>query len=303
MKIRIFLFLGLMVYYSVNFAQNYKSMFSLDTTRWNVFEFLPDDGGTIVYYSFSDTILDSLTYHKIYREYDYIYDWDQPIGQGYICGFIREDTINGKYWFLQPIGNEYIEGLFMDLNLNQGDTFINYYNAHYLTDDEFIVDSVYYEGEKKIIEFSITHSGDENNYNIKFIEGVGLSNGFFMIENNWAEDFALLCKYNNDTLFYSTPYNINGNCYREGYGDIKSSHLRFVIGVYPNPTNGLINIELCENHYEELYLNVYNSEGALILKESINMTSFQFKISEPGVYFLEITDGIKKYSKKIIVTG
>jgi hypothetical protein len=48
---------------------------------------------------------------------------------------------------------------------------------------------------------------------------------------------------------------------------------------------------------------VYNSEGALILKESINMTSFQFKISEPGVYFLEMTNGIKKYSKKIIVTG
>lgn len=303
MKVRVILVIGLLTSYTISYAQNYKSIFSQDTTRWNVFEFLPDNGGTIVYYSFSDTIIDSSTYYKIYREYDYIYDWDQPIGQVNICGFVREDTINGKYWFLEPTGGEHREGLFMDLKLDKRDTFINYYSTRYLTDNEFIVDSVYYEGDKKIIEFNITHSGDENNYNIKFIEGVGLSNGFFMIENNWAEDFALICKYNNDTLFYSTPYNINENCYREGYGNIEYNTLGINISVYPNPSNGLISIELGENHYKELYLNVYNSDGTFILKKLINNTCFQFRISEPGLYLLEITDGIKKYCKKIIVTG
>jgi hypothetical protein len=85
--------------------------------------------------------------------------------------------------------------------------------------------------------------------------------------------------------------------------NLNSVNSDYDIKVFPNPSNGMVNIKLDHNPNEGLYLNVYNSEGALILKESINMTSFQFKISEPGVYFLEMTDGIKKYSKKIIVTG
>jgi len=303
MKARIIPLIGLIASFTISSAQNYKSIFSQDTTRWNIFEVLPDDGGTIVYYSFSDTIIDSTTYHNIYREYNYIHHWDQPIGQGDVCGFVHEDTINGKYWFLQPIGNEYREGLFIDLNLNKGDTFVNFYSSQYYTDDEFIVNSVYYEEDKKIIEFNITQNDGENEHKIKFIEGVGLSNGFFMVELYCARDYSLICKYNDDTLFYSTPSDINGNCYREGYGSVEYNTLELNINIYPNPSNGLINVELAQNHYEDLYLNVYNSNGTLILRKLINNPSFQFKINESGLYLLEITNGIKKFSKKIVVTA
>lgn len=50
-------------------SQPYISIFNADTVQWNVFEFAADAGGTIVFASFSDTIINTKKYHIIYRDF------------------------------------------------------------------------------------------------------------------------------------------------------------------------------------------------------------------------------------------
>jgi hypothetical protein len=201
MKTRTLLIIILIAYYTISSAQNYKSIFSQDTTRWNVYKCKPGAGITMTFYSHSDTVINLKSYHKIYGEF--IFSPEQPIGQGNVCGFVHEDTINGKYWFLKFDDNEYTEGLFMDLSLNKGDTFILISDFRFMWEDSIIVDSVYMDGSKRVIELNTTHSDCFDDIKLRFIEGVGASNGFYMAEvNEQPYPYSLICKYNDDTLLF-----------------------------------------------------------------------------------------------------
>jgi hypothetical protein len=105
------------------------------------------------------------------------------------------------------------------------------------------------------------------------------------------------------TLFYSTESNRNGNCFLEPIGGIEYNPLELDIDIYPNPSNGVINFEFGDNYYDDLYINVYNSIGTLILNKIVENSFIQFKVDNNGLYFVEITKGIKKLIKKIIIIG
>lgn len=175
-------------------CQKYNSIFSKDTTQWNVFECAPDAGGTFAYYSFSDTIINSKTYHIIYKEM--LYSPSQVLGNySYIFGYIREDTINGKWWSLGNNNNQYQEVLFMDLNLLKGDYF-PFFNQ-YQQPDSALVDTVYYQNGRKVIEINKLHGDCRNIYKTLFIEGIGPTSGFEGIGR-----FSLICKLENNNMSF-----------------------------------------------------------------------------------------------------
>jgi hypothetical protein len=72
-----------------------------------------------------------------------------------------------------------------------------------------------------------------------------------------------------------------------------------LIEIYPNPSNGIVNIDMQEDNYT---VKVFDQTGKCILAQNsfmphleINMSSFS-----TGVYFVKITGNLKEYFGKII---
>src|SRR4030042_5823765 len=162
-----------------------------------------------------------------------------------ICGYISEDTTSGKYWFLKIDDDKQYEFLFMDLNLNQGDTIGVVSDFRYILVDSVIVDNVYYEDERKILELSMFHYDCSNELKIKYIEGIGPSNGFYMAERYEQPDaYSLLCKYENEQSVYSSISNKQGNCILSPGASINDHKLQIDLAVYPIPSKSIIKIEI-----------------------------------------------------------
>jgi predicted extracellular nuclease len=74
-----------------------------------------------------------------------------------------------------------------------------------------------------------------------------------------------------------------------GATTIKSTDISSFISVYPNPTNGLVNVDLGDN-YLTIKMSVFNSVGKLISSHNMTNTSnLVINITEPnGFYFVKI---------------
>ena len=81
------------------------------------------------------------------------------------------------------------------------------------------------------------------------------------------------------------------------------SHSPF-IRLYPNPNNGLIHLEVTNKQPEILFLTFYNSTGAKIKEEKVNLTDQIYELNmealSDGIYFLKIQSKDKSYFQKII---
>ena len=92
-------------------------------------------------------------------------------------GFIRENTTEGKVWFMGVVetmsGLDTIEYLVMDLSLEVGDEFI----IHGAFGEEIVsvVDSIYFDSNQKHVQTNYTHWN--NNNALTFIEGIGTNYG------------------------------------------------------------------------------------------------------------------------------
>ena len=77
-----------------------------------------------------------------------------------------------------------------------------------------------------------------------------------------------------------------------------------LLKIYPNPSNGNLNIHLDENLSNRAVLNIYNSFGQSVFSEKINVASMQkdFSLLTPvlkGLHFIKLTDNSKNYFLKI----
>ncbi len=73
-----------------------------------------------------------------------------------------------------------------------------------------------------------------------------------------------------------------------------------VVSIFPNPNQGIVNIELGE--LSDVKLNVLNLRGQIIYTEpNINTSQYQLNLDQPnGIYILEINyDGLKKRFKLV----
>jgi hypothetical protein len=284
-----YLIFGFFIHLGFIQGQPYQSIFSPDTTSWYVFECSNILGGTIVYYSFSDTLMDEQQYHKLYR--DRVHSENEEFGShSTLCGFVREDTILGKYWFQKVVEGEKKEVLFMDLGLDKGDSLTIVSDFRYMWTDSVVVDTVYYENDNKVVVIDKLHYNCYGEAKIRFIEGVGATNGFYMGEMNENPDpYTLLCKFNNETNFYSINDENFNNCYHDGFVDINDPGFGNSVKVYPNPSSGLIYIET-ENICSDLYYTVYNTSGQVISKGEFSKPHTHLKLKEEGLYLIKISN-------------
>lgn len=293
---------GFLLQTLIMFGQPYQSIFSTDTTRWNIYECSPDAGGTIAYYSFSDTIINQKVYHKMYREN--IYSADQQLGNYLdLCGFVHEDTVLGKYWFLKFDNEDYKEALFMDLNLSKGDSIAIIRDFRDMWTDSVVVDSVYYLEGKKIISIDQSHFDCNNEFKVKFIESIGSTNGFYMGE--WLEQpepYTLMCKFDNGVKSYLNGYEWDNNCYRHGGASIEDLEFGKSIKLYPNPSTGKLNIEIYDFKTKFFY-TIYNSMGQTVSKGQMNSNVYELELNNSGIFYITISDEKLKTTKKIIIKG
>lgn len=75
--------------------------------------------------------------------------------------------------------------------------------------------------------------------------------------------------------------------------------------IYPNPSNGLINVELQSNQNSDISIAVYDIRGRIIFENKFeNKIQFNEKIDlgkvNSGIYIIEISDGKNKINKRII---
>ena len=75
--------------------------------------------------------------------------------------------------------------------------------------------------------------------------------------------------------------------------------------VYPNPSDGLFNIELQSNQSADIEISVYDVRGRIIFEDRYDNT-IQFKQTidlsqvNSGIYIMEISDGKNTINKRII---
>jgi hypothetical protein len=68
------------------------------------------------------------------------------------------------------------------------------------------------------------------------------------------------------------------------------------ISIYPNPTSDIVYVE---GNYTQLKVIIYNVLGKEILNKSIT-NSFDISHLDNGVYILQLSDGVKLSTRKII---
>ncbi|MFW6273126.1 MAG: T9SS type A sorting domain-containing protein [bacterium] len=275
------------------FSQPYTSIFTKDTTKWSVVELIPDAPRNIVYFTCSDTIINSKVYHKIYRQYSY-----QSIGEAKALGYVHEDTARGKYWFLENMNDTSQKELFMDLSLNKGDTMEIAKNDD---KESAIVDSVYFTNNRKFITLNT-----ESTTPITYIEGIGPSYGFYYAEKypNYYYRYRLLCKFDNDTVVYSTNHDLGEECFYEGTSINNNNKAGNIIDIYPNPSNHKINIEINDfKYYNELRFIIYTSTGNKINSGPLNKKVSSIRITNSGFYLVKIysDENNINFTKKIII--
>ncbi|MFB6344088.1 T9SS type A sorting domain-containing protein [Saccharicrinis sp. FJH62] len=275
------LFLITAISFNINlYCQNYRSIFGTDSTRWNISHSIPDAIFTDQLIAFGDTTIEEKIYKKLFID-------------NYSQGFLREDTISGKIWYLSWNGSEY---LVMDLDKEKGDHFdlISYYDTVQIQ-----IDSVFYnEGRKNLIT---NYYLDEYDYEkLRFIEGIGPNNGFFLASHSETPPSGsyLLCSYKDSDLEYSNVF-FDGNCYLN-WTNIQINEMdKTKANVFPNPVSSEVSFEINSPTPSEYNITILNINGKTLITETfsekitLNVNNFT-----SGIYFYKIND-----SKSIIQTG
>ena len=284
-KITVTVFFLIMSLASVR-AQNF-----IDTSKtWNVVGC--SCGGWAAYststYKFmSDTIIGSYTYSNLF-----VSDDSTP-NSWYFDSQLREDTALKKvYW---RINNH--DTLLYDFNLLVGDTFSTV-NKNGFPCQDMIVDSIQINNfmginRKQWFFNTYTPFGPET-----WVEGIGNLSGLKHNLTMCTVDAgsSLLCyKEYNILNYFNSYYN---TCY---YTTVDINQLAnpfedFI--VFPNPTQNEFTLKT--NNFQSKYIIIQNLLGETIQTFTSNQSLLTFKIANPGIYFLTISQGGKLWKKKVI---
>jgi Secretion system C-terminal sorting domain len=216
------------------------------------------------YYVNGDTVLNSLTYKKVFRKGQGNYQWfaGPPIGCSGSYSYV--DTI--PYRFLRSDGKKVFMKIFQDttdyllynFDLSVGDTLPLTYN-NYATDVTVTaIDSFYYgNGYRKL--FSLAG----NTWAQYLIEGVGHSKGLFEPLNVPLEcGFNLECYSLNDSSYYP----VLGPTCELSIGIPKNEEL-ILYSVSPNPFTSFTTITF-ERTLNNAMISIYNIYGQKVLARS-----------------------------------
>ena len=83
----------------------------------------------------------------------------------------------------------------------------------------------------------------------------------------------------------------NNNTGRSDIREIELQTIKFDWNIYPNPANGVINIDLLGDNKEQVSLIIFDAQGRVIIEKNLEMGSTQLQskdLGEPGLYIFQI---------------
>jgi hypothetical protein len=263
---------------------------------WNIYSLLYGIGYYEEFYTImisGDTVINSSNYHKLNIPYIQTSGKSGELKNslGY-NGAIREDEVNRKIYFVPP--QENTEQLLYDFTLQVGDTVSGYIETYaYPKDVVYSIDSVLV-GDNYRKRWNINLS-----YGISLVEGMGSTYG--LIEKSPgqivdAPDISITCfKQNGNTLYPDTTTNCD--IITSLKSPIKDADL---IKIYPNPSNGSINIEL-DQSLKVKGLKITDMIGNIMLQRERDFSG-NLDVNLPaGIFLLSLTTNENKnIIKKIL---
>ncbi len=305
-------------------AQEYNkdiyTPFDLNNSIWSVSQFKYSPNG--------DTIINDKLYTKIYRQYsDVPFDFDITKAE-YFCA-IRNDTLNKRIYgvFKEPreivtqdgsislgYSSDNTEFLLYDFVFDDNNVEIASFDVIDM-DNKIYLNNFIKVGSKTVTLLDGSQRNaievqkdDSNSLTTLWIEGIGSNAGLFSQYFYYLIDFPsylLLCYQQDNVLLYKDT-NYGETCFHKPIGDnikdfdIKSKSNNFT--VYPNPTNGIINIQSQEN-LNNYTVDIYNVLGIKVFNKNLKYQQNNIDLSSlpEGMYFIIFSSGKITESKKILI--
>lgn len=205
--------------------------------------------------------------------------------------YLREDSTHSKLYIYSNEKN--LEYLIMDLNLNPKDTF------QIGEDKKFVVDSIFYNDDYKIVEFEnydvFGRLNVTSNIKLQFIEGIGPNWGFFYPFNYYGLASLLLCSYKDNIVTYENPYDFECFAFWR-VTNIDELNDYEEIKIFDDLPNKIIEIDT-----EKLFdLYVYDITGNQILKQKDIYRNTCIQMAGHDILIAKIVMDKEVYTRKII---
>jgi type IX secretion system substrate protein len=254
---------------------------------------------------FGDTVISSVTWHKIYERNIICWDTTMTAINSNLVGAMREDVLKRVYYrSFDPAFSCSADSTYKiyDFSKNApGDTiqFISTsgvcYNNDFLTVD--YIDSIQISGSYR------------KRYNFiegeTWIQGIGSIRGLFSVITPFPTcscTQALLCHKQSNTLVYINPaYNF---CYCDLGVSMDEPEARQKIKIFPDPFSENTSLVIDKNLMNAI-LTVYNSKGQQV-KQMKNISGKTILLERnglpAGIYFLQLTQDHRiLLSDKVII--
>ena len=276
----IFILIALMMRAGKTKAQEYLPMVQEGNEWHTLFQGMALDKYNYVFSCSGDTLVDNVQYSKLILTRDE----NEP----YLFTLLRE--VDGKVWALYFLNNPE-EFLLYDFTANVGDNLVvGDFGTNY------VVDSISTEhigglDRKKLWLVTNDYLGNPQ-VRETWIEGIGSNLG--MPWSGWGVgvyDFysRLLCFHQDGELIWQNP-DYDG-CTYTAVEEIQNEE---TVTIYPNPTNGMVNID----GYEIIEVKVYNVLGQLVKETKENV--IDLSAQEAGIYILKVITPSGVITKQIV---
>ncbi len=258
--------------------------------RFDLMNTMEPVDGLWEYYSAGDTLINDLSYKKIFKRNLVVKQTGppfQPETSYELFGLIRDDTSNKKVYAIQilenfntcPINDEY---LLFDFSLNIGDTADFCIVSDYF---DFIVQDIY---TTNVLGFNTRiFVGNESLY-----EGMGSNYGLF--EEMFAP-FKSSSRYVYHTFLdyycHESPCDLLVST--NNISESQSTE------IYPNPASHTIFIK--SNSLEKIKtISIFNTLGQRVIKNNSNENQIDISALENGIYILKVELNGETVIRKII---
>jgi len=177
---------------------------------------------------------------------------------------------------------------FVALEGKSGENFAQDFQIHALDNKNYFKQSIPVSGEEVEGSLVITLNADYT----KAISGMNMESG--LVEHSGSGEAAKCLR-----LFQTSVFtNSSGEGNTLSVEDVKVSD---AFSVYPNPSNGTIQIKLNDKRFQSADIKVTNILGETIKEVKAIQANENFTIKSPGIYFLTIAKEGLLSTEKVIV--
>lgn len=256
-----------------------------------------------------DTIINTLTYKKLYIFYDTVFNPSHAT----CIGGIREDEQRRIYYAgeeiheLKPSYHTSNELLLYNFSLNIGDTLRNA-NITFVDEAFYVVSDIdtVLIGNTLRKMYCFCNTGEDcSNYCAKWIEGIGFLKGLLFtsgdLPTNGLNNNLICFKQNNEILYFNDNYS---DCMPLISSITPPERILNAVRVMPNPAKfNVIQFEMSDIEIENII--IFNVNGVIIDEIPVNEQTNTIQKTHsypPGIYFFSATSKqAQKYTGKFIV--